>query len=279
MTRSDVTTRMWAYLDGELDAGSRAEFEALLAKSPDLAEQLDRLRMLRAAVVRTAVIPTPPGLEGRIRSAISRRPRLRRSALLGALALAACLGLFYFLGRWQAREEIPLVPAAQFVAWHDSFTAGAGHTEIEVDAHCCAACAEFALKPRYDHPVLVPDFAPAGLNLESVCTCLKLPGGVGAVHSYYRAAHDHPGGAETVSFFSLTGRILLGDTSEERPGVARQYQLARCAGATVLKWDEGDLSFAIVGASGADRLKLLADEVRIARATAALSLHAFAMLP
>jgi hypothetical protein len=157
-----------------------------------------------------------------------------------------------------------------FVAFHHRCTEDPAHSDIKLDERHCAATAEFALRPQYTVPVLVPDFEAAGYRLEGVCKCFEPGAKVSVVHSHYARAIA---GSPALSFFSLTTRIVLSGPIGRCPGARRGYDLATVEGVTVLKWDEGDLSFVLVGEQRETELRSIADGVRIAlRANQTMSL-------
>jgi anti-sigma factor RsiW len=92
---SDERERVTAYVDGVLSETERAEVEALIAEKPELREQLEFERDLRA---RLKALPTPeprPGFEAQVQSALRARRRRSRAYLL--LPLAAALFLVAYL--------------------------------------------------------------------------------------------------------------------------------------------------------------------------------------
>lgn len=85
---SDERERVTAYVDGVLGEAERAEVEALIAEKPELKEQLEAERELRA---RLRALPDPelrPGFEARVRAALRAERRRPRAYFLLPLAAA-----------------------------------------------------------------------------------------------------------------------------------------------------------------------------------------------
>lgn len=126
MTVSDET--LMAYVDGELDAETRATVEAAMADDPELARRVDEQRalreQLRAAFEPVLEEPLPARLIERARTAAAggaradavslRRAARRRGSWPVWLALAASLVVGVFAGRWTFRGG-PVSP----IGWYD----------------------------------------------------------------------------------------------------------------------------------------------------------------
>lgn len=118
---TDERERVTGYVDGVLTDAERAEIEAQLAERPDLREQVEAERDLRARL-RGLPLPEPrPGFESQVRSALraSRRPsRVRWVLPLAAVLLAAVWlrGVPGFVALEVARDHakcfsLPTLPA------------------------------------------------------------------------------------------------------------------------------------------------------------------------
>ena len=89
---SDERERITAYVDGVLSDTERDEVEALLAENPELREQVDAERALRARL-RELPCPEPrPGFEAQVRSALHAEGRPSRARWLLPLAAVLLLG-------------------------------------------------------------------------------------------------------------------------------------------------------------------------------------------
>ena len=126
---TDERERVTGYVDGVLTDAERAEIEAQLAERPDLREQVEAERDLRARL-RGLPWPEPrPGFEAQVRSALraSRRPSHARWLLpLAAAFLAAAWlrGVPGFVALEVARDHakcfsLPTLPAK---VWSDDPT-------------------------------------------------------------------------------------------------------------------------------------------------------------
>jgi anti-sigma factor RsiW len=88
---SDDRERITAYVDGVLDEAARAEVEALIAEKPELREQLEFERELRARLRALDGPDLRPGFEARVRAALRASRRRPRAYFLVPLAAALLL--------------------------------------------------------------------------------------------------------------------------------------------------------------------------------------------
>jgi anti-sigma factor RsiW len=123
---SNERERVTAYVDGELSEAERAEIEVLLAERPDLREQAEFERALRARLKELPDAEPRPGFEARVRAAVRserRRPRARLLLPLAAVLLLAiwARGLPGFVAFEVARDHAKCFSQAELPAkmWSD----------------------------------------------------------------------------------------------------------------------------------------------------------------
>jgi len=123
---SDERERVTAYVDGVLSDAERAEVEALLAERPDLREQAEFERVLRARLKELAGPEPRPGLEAQVRAAVGserRRPRARFLLPVAAVLLLAiwARGLPGFVAFEVARDHAKCFSKSELPAkmWSD----------------------------------------------------------------------------------------------------------------------------------------------------------------
>ena len=77
---NELRTLLLDYLDGLLDAAGRARVEQMLARDPDVAETLSRLRLLRGELYRSQPVEPPsPELRARVMLAAQNEQNAERS--------------------------------------------------------------------------------------------------------------------------------------------------------------------------------------------------------
>jgi len=116
MTCDEVKDRLSAYLDGELDAATRAMIVAHLAACPSCRDELDALRSLWSTLDTWEAPKASPGFNERFWSRASQhaaRPRLRRALILSPIlagAIAAIVALAIVLS---GGTNAPAIPAQE----------------------------------------------------------------------------------------------------------------------------------------------------------------------
>jgi anti-sigma factor RsiW len=208
-----------AYVDGVLDEGARARIEAVLAERPDLREQAEFERDLRARLLALPVPEPRPGFEAQAHAAVrAARPRPRAYVLL---PLAATL----FLALWA--RGLP-----GFVA-----------LEVARDHRKCFSRGELPAKVWSDDPHVIASWfedqgtpmpqLPAGVSLPQVHAGVAHIQLVGArycplgdrsvPHVYYA------GGRHQVSLFVVTGPLRF-DGDLHRESLGQSVRFLRTAG-------------------------------------------------
>jgi anti-sigma factor RsiW len=156
MKPEDTARALHAYVDGELDAVSSAEFEAELASNPSLRAAHERLRELSASIRANAQYYTAPP---RLKNAPA-APRWRYAVLVPAFALMAAVAVAVGLLATRTGEDEAL--AREAVAAH--VRAGLSGRRIDV-----ASSDQHTVKPwlsaRLPFSPPVPDLSQSGYEL------------------------------------------------------------------------------------------------------------------
>ena len=210
---TDERERVTAYVDGVLSDAERAEVEALLVERPDLREQVEGERDLRARLRGLPLPPPRPGFEAQVRSALraERRPsRARWLVPLAAALLAAAWvrGIPGFVALEVARDHakcfsLPSLPAK---VWSDD----------------PAEVAAWFEKQGTTMPALPKGAASLSLVGARYCPL----GDRNAAHVYYAGHHGH------LSIFVVPGPVRFdGAYAAEVRG--RNVRFLRSAGVTL----------------------------------------------
>lgn len=255
MTRDDWRQHLAAYADGELDGHLRAQVEAELANDPVAREQVERWRSLRRSANRgLRNVRAPGGFERTIRSSLAAERDRRRARTYrlyaGVMLAAACLfavvalRLALWAGTTTAPQPISLTPSAftsVFTAQRDG-TPVAGAAFVSDDERKAAD----QLRKQMRTSVAVPDLHDNGYTLRGVWT-VALGSDIQAAHAFYQQEKD---AARYVSVFTVTPAIELRQCSAGEsapPARLKNFQVGDHDGISVVKWDEGDTTYALCG--------------------------------
>jgi len=258
--------------DGELPEADRRALQALLERSPELAEELRRWEALRRCAHRAlAAEPAPPALTPRIRAALSRETARRRLQVGGGLLAVAAAALLFFWLRGAQRPapsdlvrppQVTLVRADAFAQFHRRCAVTNHHRQYEYDPPSCSESAFAAVAPQTCFRFLIPDLTADGFELDGVCRCFDRAVDLHVIHAHYVGEHD--GQPVVLSVFSVDRLISLGGAAHASRIDGRDYELESADGVNVLKWDEQQSSFAMCSAADADALERLAADVQAA---------------
>jgi len=236
MTSPVDTTRIHAFIDGELDLASRLEIEARLARDPDLRAQVDSLRALRSALREQADYhQAPDALRQRMAALASPPPtaparrwlswRPLAGSLAGSLALAAVmtLALHFALLRPSADDRL----LDEVVASHVRSTLGEHLVDVASSDH-------HTVKPWLSSRL---DFSPPVHEL-------PLPGSV-----FVGGRLDYLDGRPVAALVYRQGQHLVnafvwrdsGGDSAPRFVAERGYQAAHWSRAGMAHWVISDL--------------------------------------
>jgi len=156
-----------AYVDGELDDARRAQIDALLPTHPELARQIEQIRLaaqqLRASMPAPAHADTPARLDPfRIHRALRDQSR-RHVAMAASLVLALGIG---GVGGWQTRElamRQTYLPMADAVQAYRMFAANETPQVVDVSASDPRALQAW-LDRHFVQPAPLPDFTAYGFQ-------------------------------------------------------------------------------------------------------------------
>ncbi|MGH7405202.1 MAG: anti-sigma factor family protein [Candidatus Methylomirabilales bacterium] len=239
-----------AYCDGELEVSKMLEVEGHLEACPSCRRSVEAERAFREGF-REKVLPerVPPHLEESLRSAMAepgergRRPRVR---LVAASVLLLTLG--GVLGYLIAQRVSRLTPSpllGQLVGEHMRST----QLERPVELHSeNTQQVAFWLQGRIEHPVLVPDYNPMGIQL--------LGGRVLQLGDRRVASVVYKKGGKMLSLFALSGTgytgLLIGLEEVRRHG--QVFLAFESEGQEMLLWGQGEMLYALVSDVGWDAL-------------------------
>ncbi|MFD0319828.1 MULTISPECIES: anti-sigma factor family protein [Lysobacter] len=157
-----------AYVDGRLDAASRADVEAWLSRHPERLEEIQAwqrdAQQLRAALAGESLAPPSELDPARVRGALARR-RSARYAMAAAVLLSIGVG---GLGGWQAREWsqpaappalASAAPMADAIQAHRLF---AVRHDLQPDR--VAADLQPWLEANFRQPMKLPDLSGSGFR-------------------------------------------------------------------------------------------------------------------
>lgn len=294
MSCSEYRRHLPDYADDALASPLRERTAAHLAGCPACRVEVDAWRALRsAAAAGHAAIRIPPGLAGRIAASIghahkpvTRPPRIvstaRARILIAGLCAAASIGFTAVVAYrtfWVSPYPGNPRPAldASLAAFspdvlaqvyercacqmqHNELLQGDGAIQAEKDRLC--ASRKFA--------VLLPNLEPLGYRLAGICECPK-DQKMRVVHAFYRATGD---AAQFLSIFSFPQRVRF-EACNNHMGQCgkkdkRTYEVYRDEPRHVvlLKWDENKCSYALCSNLSQDQLQSIADQMKVAIATA-----------
>lgn len=264
--------------DGEDVGDDRDALNAAIEQFPELQAELERWKALRHAAHRAVFDePLPPGLETRLRATLhhtaGRRGRVLR--LASALtAVAAGIVLLIVFRDSMLRSEVRLggnapttaalvVASDSFVQIHERCAVqrehhgfGAGDDSIEGARHL--------IEHNLGFDPIIPDLTAAGFRLEGCCGCLgRLVPKIKAAHIYYRETAPQ---GRMVSFFAINKPVDIPGCRDcpKRTDDRRPYQISTESKVAMLKWTEGDYSYAIVAHMRVGELRQLANRVDVA---------------
>jgi anti-sigma factor RsiW len=238
-----------AYVDHALESERRAEVAAVLESHPDVARRVGAFSVqrdvLRAALAPIAAEPLPPQLD-LSRMIVRRRRRTMPAWWAVAALLLMSVGGF---GGWVARGVMPaspggLVALAQEAVDSYSVYAPDRVRPVEVRAPDSAQLVQW-LSDRLHYPVKVPDLTTSGL---------RLMGGRLVATSHGPAAmfmYDDDHGSRLV--------VLTRPMSTDQNAPMMPRSSGSVAG---YAWADGGMGYSLVGPTGAQSLRPIADEVR-----------------
>ncbi|GIL40048.1 anti-sigma factor family protein [Roseiterribacter gracilis] len=154
-----------AYLDCELDEARRAEIEALIESTPELAERVALYRADTARIARLHAplqdLPIPPRLLEAVRRGTAPRPARRLAPVWAGLSAAAVLLLAVWIAPSLRTAPEPLVAEALAVR------SGKTNPVREISAAQLASidARDAVLQTALSLPVRVPDLERAGFEL------------------------------------------------------------------------------------------------------------------
>lgn len=247
-----------AYCDGELEVSKMLEVEGHLETCPSCRQTVEAERAFREGFREKILVePVPPHVEERIRSAMAeleegdRRPTLQpalrpRTWLVAASVLLLTLGgvLGYLIaGRTSRSMRSPL--PGQLVGEHMRST----QLERPVELHSGnTQQVAFWLQGRIEHPILVPDYDPMGIQL--------MGGRVLQLGQRRVASVVYKKGGKMLSLFALSGKgntgLLIGLEEVRRQG--QVFLAFESEGQQMLLWGQGDMLYALVSDVGWDAL-------------------------
>jgi anti-sigma factor RsiW len=246
-------SELQAYFDGELGPERRRTVEGHLAAHPEDALRLESYRghdmLIRRAYRTLAEQPIPPGM---LQALLGRGPaRARRRWLLPAAAVAAGILLFAagttsgwyghaLLAPEDARAHALVADAA---AAHLVYAVEVRHP-VEVPASEQDHLATW-LGRRLEVPLRVPDLRPSGYELVGG-RLLPAEKGQPAAQLMYQDA----GGRRVTLYVRTTPR-------ERRTA----FRFAREGGLSALYWEDGHVSWVLVGDLPREQLLALANQV------------------
>ncbi len=243
-----------ALIDDRLEAARRAEVEAYLARHPDLALRVERMRglgdALRDAFAPVAAEPVPAQLNLAHLVAARRRPRLPAWQAAAAAVLLALGGI----GGWGLRGTLsaPMTGVdalAQEASANYAVYAPDRLRPVELAASSSDELARW-FSARLDRRVGVPDLSGSGY---------RLMGG--------RLVATPHGPAGLLMYDDSRGtRLVMLMRPMAQPGDAPMRE-HRTGSATGYAWAQGGLGYSLVGASDPAVLHPLANEIRRTTAT------------
>jgi anti-sigma factor RsiW len=248
-----------AYCDGELDVAKTLEIEGHLEACPACRQAVEAERAFREQLrARIAPEPVPPHVEERVISAINdldrqgrsgaSRPEGRRARSLAVAASVLLLTLGGVLGYLSAGRTPRFMPSpvlAQLVGEHVRST----QLERPVELHSGnTQQVAFWLQGRIEHPILVPDYSPMGIQL--------MGGRVFQLADTRVASVLYKKDGEMLSLFALSGTGYKGllRSLEEARRQGQVFLAFESEGQQMLLWGQGEMVYALVSHVGWDAL-------------------------
>lgn len=250
MTGHEFARYLQAYCDGELEVSKMLEVEGHLEACPSCRQTLEAERAFREGF-REKVLPerVPPHLEESLRSAMAelgegdRRPRARLVA--ASLLLLTLGGVLGYLAAQRMSRLTPSPLLVQLVGEHVRST----QLERPVELHSGnTQQVAFWLQGRIEHPILVPDYDPMGIQL--------LGGRVLQLGDRRVASVVYKKGGRMLSLFALQAAgddlFLIGLHEIRRDG--QVFLAVESRGQQMLLWGQGGMVYALVSDVGWDAL-------------------------
>jgi anti-sigma factor RsiW len=244
-----------AYCGRELDVAKMLEVEAHLEACPACRQTVEAERVFREHLrAMVAPEPVPPHVEERLMSALN---DLDRQGLSGAphpegrrarsLAVAASVlmlalgGVLGFLIAGRTSRFMPSPVLAQLVGEHMRST----QLERPVELHSGnTRQVAFWLQARIEHPILVPDYDPMGIQL--------LGGRVFQLADRRVASVVYKKDGKMLSLFALSGTGYKGllVALEEARKQGQVFLAFESEGQQMLLWGQGEMVYALVSDVG-----------------------------
>jgi len=248
-----------AYCDGELEVSKMLEVEGHLEACPSCRRSVEAERAFREHLrAKIAPEPVPPHVEERLISAINDLDRQSRSsapplegrrarslAVAASVLLLALGGVLGYLIAGGTSRFMPSPVLVRLVGEHVRST----QLERPVELHSGnTQQVAFWLQGRIEHPILVPDYDPMGIQL--------LGGRVLQLGDRRVASVVYKKEGKMLSLFALSGTgykgLLIGLEEVRRHG---QVLLAfESEGQQMLLWGQGEMLYALVSDVGWDAL-------------------------
>ncbi|MGH7382455.1 MAG: anti-sigma factor family protein [Candidatus Methylomirabilales bacterium] len=259
MSGHEFARYLQAYCDGELEVSKMLEVEGHLEACPSCRRSVEAERAFREHLrAKIAPEPVPPHVGERLRSAMDDLDRQGRSSAppregrrpwsLAVAASVLLLTLGGVLGYLIAQRVSRLTPSpllGQLVGEHMRST----QLERPVELHSeNTQQVAFWLQGRIEHPVLVPDYNPMGIQL--------LGGRVLQLGDRRVASVVYKKGGKMLSLFALSGTgytgLLIGLEEVRRHG--QVFLAFESEGQEMLLWGQGEMLYALVSDVGWDAL-------------------------
>jgi anti-sigma factor RsiW len=259
MTTDAFGRYLQAYCDGELEVSKMLEVEGHLETCASCRQTVEAERAFREGFREKILVePVPLHVEERIRSAMAELeernrhpaaslPAFRPRAWLVAasiflLTLGGVLG-YLIAGRTSRSMRSPL--PGQLVGEHVRST----QLERPVELHSGnTQQVAFWLQGRIEHPILVPDYNPMGIQL--------MGGRVLQLGDKRVASVVYKKAGKMLSLFALSGKgntgLLIGLEEVRRQG--QVFLAFESEGQQMLLWGQGDMLYALVSDVGWDAL-------------------------
>jgi anti-sigma factor RsiW len=266
-----LVDRISAYLDGALPAAEVAELEALIARDPAVAAEVEALRGIDALLAKgfQEMLDRPVPLH--LARAIEAEPRVSGSVASGSLAafpgrmsglsaIAASLvliGIGAAGGMLVTRAMAPAVEVAvaepgwlDDVAEYHAIYATQGRHLVEVPASELAHL-ETWLAEMTGVPFRAPDLSASGLTLEG--GRLLVAAGKPVAQLMYRDAE----GRVVAVCFKAGGGAVAGEGRTE-------FADRRIADLDLVSWKSRDAAFVVIGDAGRPDLRAIAEAASVA---------------
>lgn len=255
MSTDTFARYLQAYCDGELEVSKMLEVEAHLEACPSCRQTAEAERAFREHLrAKITPEPVPPHVEERLISAIndldrqgrSSAPPLegRRARSLAVAASVLLLALGGVLGYLIGGRTSPFMPSpvlAQLVGEHMRSTQLESPVELRSGNTQQVA---FWLQGRIEHPILVPDYNPMGIQL--------LGGRVFQLADRRVASVVYKKEGKMLSLFALSGTGYKGllISLEEARRQGQVFLAFESEGQQMLLWGQGEMVYALVSDVG-----------------------------